>query len=348
MIEPTDLDLTLLDHIPMGFFVLDGDMRVHFWNKLLEGWTNIKQIQIVGKKITEFYPHFDLPKYSKRIQSVLRGGSPTVFSSQLHQFIIPIYQQNGEKRTQHTTVTSIQHEYLGTLALFAIQDVTDLSCSMKKYRRMRDQALNEIEERKKIELTLIKEKDKVEVFAAKLKLLSTIDSLTEILNRRGFDEYLTKEYRRAIREKKPISLIMIDIDFFKKFNDTFGHQAGDDCLRIVAQKLQSITRSSGDMLARYGGEEFAIILPDTTLHSAITIANRNRISIEKLAVKIPFVDKIQTITISSGVSSIVPDGSSNEETLIKTADLALYQAKLDGRNLVVSKTVLRNESSILQ
>jgi len=165
-----------------------------------------------------------------------------------------------------------------------------------------------------------------------LQRLSAIDGLTGIPNRRSFDEYITKEWGRAVREKTCLSLLLIDIDFFKKYNDGYGHQGGDDCLRKVATALADTMRRSSDMVARYGGEEFTVVLPNTDIGGAMVIAEELRMAIETLALKHEFSDVADIVSISLGAAGIPPQCGGDATSLISLADEALYAAKDAGRN----------------
>lgn len=170
-----------------------------------------------------------------------------------------------------------------------------------------------------------------------LQEMSFHDSLTGIANRRRFDEYFGLEWRRAQRTSRPLALVMADIDFFKKYNDKFGHQAGDECLQRVAKALESKVDRGGDMLARYGGEEFVCILPETDLAGAKYIAETMRVSV--LALKIPHPDSAVSdyVTISLGVACVIGAIRNDaSKVLLGAADKALYLAKSLGRNRVES------------
>jgi diguanylate cyclase (GGDEF)-like protein len=169
----------------------------------------------------------------------------------------------------------------------------------------------------------------------RLERLSSLDGLTQIANRRRFDEHMDHEWRRAIRTGKPMGLIMADIDHFKAYNDTYGHQAGDDCLIQVAQSLYQQLKRPADLVARYGGEEFAIVLPETELKGAGDLAEKMRKEIRRLNIKHSSSPVDQVVTISLGVSCALPTMSPEPEELIAQADQALYQAKNQGRNRVV-------------
>jgi two-component system, chemotaxis family, response regulator WspR len=167
-----------------------------------------------------------------------------------------------------------------------------------------------------------------------LQKLSSLDGLTGIANRRSFDETLLKEWNRSIRNTKSIGLIMLDIDFFKLYNDHYGHQGGDDCLQKVAKGLESAIHREADFLARYGGEEFSTILPDTDLNGAVKVAEEMRQSIKDLKIEHAKSKVADTLSISIGVSAVIPLQGMKPEVLIAAADQALYKAKEEGRDTV--------------
>ncbi len=165
-----------------------------------------------------------------------------------------------------------------------------------------------------------------------LQRLATVDGLTQVANRRRFDEYLDDEWQRMMREQLPLSLILCDIDFFKSYNDTYGHQAGDDCLRQVAQIIQKAAKRAIDLPARYGGEEFAVILPNTDQDGAIQVAQDIQMGIKGLEVAHIHSQVTPIVTVSLGVVTTIPSQVSSPEKLIMAADKALYQAKAEGRD----------------
>lgn len=170
-----------------------------------------------------------------------------------------------------------------------------------------------------------------------LEGISYMDGLTNIPNRRKFDEYLELTCNFVKCESLPISIIMIDIDYFKLYNDHYGHQAGDACLIQIAQALSETLVQKTDFVARYGGEEFACVLPNSDLESALSLAEKLRQSVLDLKIENAYSTVTPIVTISLGVSSVQPAGENITcKDLIKAADIALYQSKKNGRNQVSS------------
>ncbi|HEY9880181.1 MAG TPA: diguanylate cyclase, partial [Leptolyngbyaceae cyanobacterium] len=185
--------------------------------------------------------------------------------------------------------------------------------------------LRDITSRKQAELAL-KEAN------LKLETLAHFDSLTGIANRRRFDEHFEREWQRLAREHQPLSLILLDVDYFKRYNDYYGHQQGDECLLRLAQTLELLTHRSADLVARYGGEEFAIVLPGTHAEGAIAVSERVQTAIQALAIPHCQSQVRDTVSVSMGIASTQPTVADFPELLIERADKALYQAKQRGRN----------------
>jgi len=179
--------------------------------------------------------------------------------------------------------------------------------------------------------------DDLAITNTKLERISKIDGLTQIANRRYFDETLNNEIGRLSRKHAPLSLIICDIDYFKNYNDHYGHPAGDHCLQLVAKSIESCFSRSGDLVARYGGEEFAVILPDIEADTALLLAEKMRKNIELLNIEHQANPDQNHITISTGVSTVLTDQTTTAASLIEHADSALYVAKKNGRNNVQFK-----------
>lgn len=177
---------------------------------------------------------------------------------------------------------------------------------------------------------------KLEAANLKLEKLSQIDGLTGVYNRFVFDRTLKAEWDRCRRRFTSLSLIMVDIDFFKTFNDNYGHQAGDDCIRQVAETLLSCAKRSSDIVARYGGEEFAVIFPYMEKEHVLVLAEQMRKMVAELAIAHEYSSVSEYVTISLGVATVVPSGGSSVEEFIRAADKALYEAKQRRNNIVVA------------
>jgi len=172
-----------------------------------------------------------------------------------------------------------------------------------------------------------------------LRSLSFLDGLTGIANRRRFDETMAREWRRCGRSHQPVSLIILDVDHFKSYNDHYGHQAGDECLRALAEILGDQVKRSGDLVARYGGEEFVVLLPETENDGAERVAERLRSAVAESGIPHANSPVAPHVTISLGVATMVPGGGFTPELLAQMADQLLYQAKRSGRNRVQGAAV---------
>lgn len=168
-----------------------------------------------------------------------------------------------------------------------------------------------------------------------LQRLAILDSLTQIANRRRFDEYLEQEWQRLSREQMPLSLLLCDVDFFKAYNDTYGHQAGDYCLQQIAQTLTLAATRPADLVARYGGEELVVVLPHTPVVGALQVADDIRQRVRALGIVHANSEISHYITLSIGIAGMVPSLEDSPKTLIAAADQALYQAKAGGRDTIV-------------
>ena len=174
-----------------------------------------------------------------------------------------------------------------------------------------------------------------------MRQLVFLDGLTGVYNRRYFDQQLAMEMARSVRSQTPLSLIMLDVDFFKRYNDCYGHLAGDDCLRQIATTLKEGLRRPADLVARYGGEEFACILPETEFNDAITLARELEMRIREKRIPHPNSDTAQVVTISVGVSGRGGDTPGNASTLLAQADAQLYKAKNAGRGRVCGEWMVK-------
>ncbi len=197
----------------------------------------------------------------------------------------------------------------------------------------------DVSERKQVEEELQQTESKLRLVNQELEKLVNTDGLTQIANRRCFDNCLQKEWQRLYREQRPISLLLFDVDYFKLYNDSYGHQMGDECLIKIAQGVQQVVYRSMDLVARYGGEEFVVVLPNTDIKGAMAIAQRIHAAIKDLAIPHQTSKVSDIVTISLGITSQIPASESSVATLIEQADQALYRAKQQGRNQSVMFSV---------
>ncbi len=205
--------------------------------------------------------------------------------------------------------------------------VRNLQMKLQKQNKLLQE---EISERKKAEVAL-------QIANEKLQRLATIDGLTQVANRRRFDEYFDQVWNQMIRQQSNVSLIMIDIDFFKKYNDSYGHQQGDDCLKQVAQSIYSTAKRAGNLVARYGGEEFVVVLPNSTIDEANHVGEAILSSIQQLEIPHNQSSVSKFVTLSLGISGTSPERDIPPESLITIVDKALYEAKEQGRNRSIVK-----------
>ncbi|MCC5641944.1 PleD family two-component system response regulator [Nostoc sp. CHAB 5824] len=181
---------------------------------------------------------------------------------------------------------------------------------------------------------------KLEAVNLELQRLVTIDGLTEVANRRRFEEYFNQEWQRMKRDKRPLSLILCDVDFFKLYNDTYGHRVGDRCLQEIAKAIKDIIKRPGDLVARYGGEEFAVILPNTDSEGATYVADKICHVVRTLAIPHKSSQVSPYVTLSAGFTTEIPQPDSDLEEMISAADRALYQAKAAGRDRFMQNIAL--------
>jgi diguanylate cyclase len=258
---------------------------------------------ILGSSIFDFYPHLNNPRFIRNCKTVFAFGHYSFLSQKLHKYLFPIkFPSSGnfpfEYMLQSCSIFPLRDSNAQITSIcITVQDVTEIVTSENK-----------------------------------LITMSKTDSLTGICNRRYLEERVKEEFARHKRYMRPLSLIMFDLDFFKKINDTHGHQCGDFILKSVVSTARESLREV-DTLARYGGEEFCCVLPETPLSAAFMLSERIRGDVMKQEYR--FGDKVIPVTISIGVSAI-DENIESTDSLFKNADDALYEAKRTGRNKVFS------------
>jgi len=284
-----------------GMWVIDLNFTIQRVNQAMIATLRMERDEIIGKKCHELIPG-----------SACHGSRCSI-----HRI------QNGDTRVE-CDMEQVGKDGKRTPFILTATPLLGLDAELIGVV----EAFKDISERKAVEAAL-------KTANLELERLAKVDALTQLANRRFFDATLSREWRRLKREGQPLSLIMCDVDFFKLYNDEYGHQAGDHCLSAVARTIQGNLRRAGDFAARYGGEEFAVILPNTPGPGAECMAERIRQDVEALKIAHVKSDVSSFVTLSLGISTLIPDRSNSSELLVKAADQTLYRAKAGGRNRVV-------------
>ncbi len=277
--------------------------------------------EMLASSITDFY--VDSRQREKFRQAIESTGM-------VDGFEVVMRRKDGEQIEAVLTANlrrDAQGEIVGYQGI--LRDVT----AQKQSERLREAYSQELERQVRERTQALSEANE------KLQRLSDCDGLTGIANRRKFDAVLENEWNRSRRNASPLTLIMLDVDHFKAYNDHLGHHMGDECLRRIALAIAAVAKRAGDLAARYGGEEFAVILPGLAGESALNAAVNLCASIQKLAIAHEKSPTAQEVTVSIGVASCVPSGARHAESLVHCADANLYRAKRQGRNRVVCSSL---------
>ena len=293
----------------LGLLVLDGDQRIVLWNQWLASRSGLGASRVQGLTLIEVFPELAGQRIEQAIHTALASNLPSVLPQAQNRSPLPLFAAGtwgGERIEQAITVTPFNEGK----ERFCLVEVADVSNSVGRERQLRGQA-------------------------EALRAQSYVDGLTGIANRRHFDVALDRELRRAHRQGGSLSLLLMDIDSFKAYNDHFGHQQGDACLTLVAEAFASRLQRPADLAARYGGEEFAAVLPDTTAEQAAQHAEVIRAYVESLQLAHAPKAVHPQVTLSIGVASFDKARLPDARALLEAADRALYAAKHAGRNRVV-------------
>jgi diguanylate cyclase (GGDEF)-like protein/PAS domain S-box-containing protein len=308
-LPPVDAEL-LLEHHVTPTFALDRRGRVIVWNRACETLTGLEASEVLGT--SDHWRGFYTQPRPCLADLILQDRIEEV--EELYAAFSDIQVSRGAIAAENWYVLPItgRQIYVAIEAVAIRNAEGDLVGVLETVR----------------DLTAIKEAE------ANFRTLAGLDSLTGIANRRTFDGILSSEWRRAIRTGRPISLLIVDIDHFKQFNDSLGHQRGDECLRQVAETMDCGAHRAGDVVARYGGEEFAVILPGIDREGAAAVAEKIRASVEGEKIPHPLSSVGPHVTVSIGIATWAPRLEDNLEKLVCFADVALYRAKERGRNRV--------------
>lgn len=312
-VDELHLQLGLLQTIDVGLIILDKEYRINLWNTFMENHSGLSHTDLYEQKLFELFPELSAAWFKHKIDSVflLNNRSFITWEQRPYLFKFKSYRpMTGDAPHMYQNITIIplsspsgEIDHVGIL----IYDVTDAAMG-----RLAMEEAN-----------------------IKLKVLSQTDQLTDLYNRGYWESCLKQEYQRFARVEAPSSLLMIDIDHFKKVNDTYGHPAGDEVLRQLAKVLLEVTRTT-DWVGRYGGEEFVILLIGTDAQQAQFVVKRLQERIDKLTVH--HLGHDIRFTLSMGLTEI-NSAFKNHEQWIHMADQALYQSKQNGRNQVTTINV---------
>ena len=303
------MNAQIANQLNTGVMVLDANFNIIIWNRFLQVHTEKDADNVLGRSIFLAFPELPERWLVRKLSAVLQLNTPSFCSweQRHHLFELPHTRPittDSEFMAQNCTFLPIKTDCEQKHICILIEDVTDVC----HYQSQLQKTLDELAQ------------------------ISRIDGLTQIFNRRHWQESLQQEYAKAARHSKNLALIMFDLDYFKLLNDNYGHQCGDMVLVEISALVGSLLRT-GDIFGRYGGEEFAIILPETALSGAIELAERVCRSIAEAPLR--YNDEAINVTVSLGVAQFHQDVSTYEE-LITHADNALYKAKGQGRNQVCS------------
>jgi len=303
---------SVLKAVRAGVIVFDAQQRIVLWNHWIAQHSRFPTAEVLGKTFADVFPDMVDGRTHVAIREALHNNFASLISQTLNKAPFPLHATAAEAASDARMQQAVHVMPLQVAGLprHCLVQITDVSMAVSRERKLRE-------------------------LAVELESQTLVDGLTGIANRRRFDLHLEDEFRRAKRAASPLSLIMIDVDFFKDYNDNYGHQRGDECLARIAATLNGTLHRPRDLVARYGGEEFTVILPDTVSSGALQVAETMRAQVESLALEHAWSGVARCVTISLGVSTLTPGHPSKMSTLLHAADRALYQAKRSGRNCVM-------------
>lgn len=313
--SPNDICTDITNKINTGILIIDNEYNIVFWNRYLEIHANKYTDDVVGHNIFQVFPELPQKWLKRKVESVFQLKSQSFCSWEQRHHLFELQHTrpistNSHFMAQNCTFLPFERKDGSDNVCILIEDVTDVC----HYQTMLNKTLEELAQ------------------------ANRIDGLTQIFNRKHWEECLEKEFSRARRYQHGLALIMFDLDHFKLLNDTYGHLGGDLVLIETAKVISSLLRL-GDLFGRYGGEEFAIILPNTDIVGALDVAERIRVAISKNVIN--FQESEIKVTASVGVA-VISEEDNRYEDLISNTDLALYDAKASGRNIVcVAKQLVK-------
>lgn len=298
--------LDIVQSIDVGVVVLDRDYRIEVWNSFMENHSGMDNDRVRQQPLFELFPEIDASWFTQKVENAVMLGTRafTIWEQRPNLFHFKSYQPVtglADEMYQNVTILPLRSTSgtIGHVCLI-VYDVTNVAVNKRQLESANSQ----------------------------LRELADLDGLTGLLNRRYWEQCLSHEFARHLRYDEAVSLVIFDIDHFKRFNDTYGHQLGDEVIREVARLTRQLVRET-DFAGRYGGEEFVVLLPNTDTEGAVQFAERLRNAIARL--RVDHQDEPLTVTISLGVAGMQAE-MTNHQALIEAADQALYHSKERGRN----------------
>jgi diguanylate cyclase (GGDEF)-like protein len=308
---PRGLLAQLADKVSTGIVVLDADGRIVLWNE----WMALHDADVGANRIDQGFfdwcPQLRDSRIADAVAMAIADGASSLLSPRLNELPLPLYPfPRAAGAAPITLAVVVRGLEVGTQR-FCLIEFIDQTAIHRREQRLRDRN-------------------------AELAETVYLDPLTGVYNRRRLDQFVSAEFRRAQRGRDPLAVLMIDVDYFKGYNDHYGHQEGDQCLRRIATLLRDGAQRVGDLVARYGGEEFIAVLPGTDLHGATNLAETLCQRVRETHIPHAASRISDHVTVSIGVASVRPQRTEKVETLISAADFALYRAKATGRDRVVT------------
>ena len=298
----------VLENMVDALVIIDHKGNIQSINSSLTGMLGYEFQELKGKNVKLLMPDPYRSEHDEYIRKYLETGIPKIIGKGREVLAM---KKNGERVPVYLSVGNVR----------------------VKNRRLFVGILHDITEKKNQERESIQFRNELEALNQRLLQLSIIDELTSLYNRRFFSTRFREDFNRAKKSRSPISLIIFDVDYFKKFNDSCGHTEGDYCLQAVALAAKKSFHASEHVVARYGGEEFIVILPDCDEHTATVHAENLRVNIEKMGIPHPASNVSPYVTVSIGVAGQIPEEEDSDH-LIRLADKALYYSKEQGRNMI--------------
>lgn len=303
-----------LSNVQGGLLVLDESLVVRFVNPWMLKRARLKSAHVLGQTLCGLFPDLSGSEFERRLRQAMRTGFPALLSETLHSSTFPLYPLAGPKNESTRLRQSIQIIPMGAATVkevgerYVLVQVSDVTPAVVRERLLKQQA-------------------------ERMHAMAHVDALTDIGNRRHFDDMFDREWRHALRAQEPLGLVLLDVDHFKQYNDRYGHQQGDHCLKTVASLIESLAHRPRDVVCRYGGEEIAMLLPNTELQGALSLDQAAVQAVRARGMPHEASDT-GVLTISAGVAALRPEGGMGSDTLLLLADRALYQAKRLGRDRV--------------